>query len=154
MKNAKLFINNVDTTSLGVILSDAAVSALMAPPEVKDYVVNENPTIDGDEVLETTPKLKSRTISLDIGLKAANLYQFLTRRQNLIDVMKGGSMDLVLRVWEGQSGIDISYNMKYLKCTQYDEYNGRLGKLTLKLYEPNPATQTSINVDMNNPPEY
>lgn len=146
MRNVKAYINGNDTSSKwGIILTETSVTALMTPAPLKSYITNESALSNGKQVLTDNgniPKIDARDVQLVFGLHASSLAQFLTRYRSFCEEMQKGSFMLTLHVWEGSTYYKETFRLLYQSCSQYSEYNGRLGKFTLKLNEPNPANRT------------
>lgn len=148
MRNVKAYINSAtrDTfTRWGITLAETSVTALMTPPPVKSYISNKSALSHGKQVLTDSgniPKIDERDVQLVFGLQAKTLAQFLMRYNSFCNELKKGAITLLLHIWEGDSYIKITYNLIYVSCSQYSEYNGRLGRFALKLNEPNPENRT------------
>lgn len=148
MKNVKAYINGAaeDTEKQwGIILTETSVTALMTLPPLKSYITNESALSHGKQVLTDSgnlPKIDARDLQLVFGLHAKNLAQFLARYRSFCETMKKGAFSLTLHVWDGETFYKETFNLLYISCSQYSEYNGKLGKFTLKLNEPNPANRT------------
>lgn len=148
MKNVKAYINGAteDTeTKWGIILTETSVTNLMAFPPLKSYITNESALSHGKQVLTdggNLPKIDARDVQVVFGLHAKSLARFIMQYRSFCGEMKKGSFTLTLHVWEGDTFYKETFNLLYLSCGQYSEYNGRLGKFTLKLNEPNPANRT------------
>lgn len=144
MNNVKIYINSTsqDTESKwGVIFTETSVTALMTPPPLKSYITNTNPLSDGIQSLrdsENIPKVDERDITLVFGLHAKNLAQFIIRYFNFCNELKKGALDLTMHIVEDDTYLKCTYHLNYMSCTQYSEYNGRVGKFTVKFNEPNP----------------
>lgn len=148
MRNVKAYINGAteDTEARwGIILTESSVTNLMTIPPLKSYITNESALSNGKQVLTdggNLPKIDARDVQVVFGLHAKSLAQFIVRYRSFCEEMKKGSFTLTLHVWEGDTFYKETFRLLYLSCSQYSEYNGRLGKFTLKLNEPNPANRT------------
>ncbi len=148
MKNVRIYINSAsqDTkTKWGVFFTDNSVTALMTPPPKKSYITNKSALSHGKQVLTADgnlPKTDERDVQLTFGLKADSLARFIMQYRSFVSELKKGDIDLTLHVWEGGTYFRETYHLKYVSCSQYSEYNGRLAKFVLKLNEPNPENRT------------
>lgn len=147
MKNARVYINSTDYTAeqrWGIIFSGEALTALMTPAGKKEYIKNESPLMDGEEILSVgdyTPKTAARDIQLMIGLRARSFGQFLTNYRSFVSELEKGTFDITVYAWEGNYWFKETYHLNYVSCSQYSEFNGRLAKFVLKLREPNPKNR-------------
>lgn len=147
MKNARVYINSTDYTAeqrWGIIFSGEALTALMTPAGKKEYIKNESPLMDGEEILSVgdyTPKTAARDIQLMIGLRARSFGQFLTNYRSFVSELEKGTFDITVYAWEGNDWFKETYHLNYVSCSQYSEFNGRLAKFVLKLREPNPKNR-------------
>lgn len=148
MKTITTYING-DTANTysryGIRLAETSVTALMTPPPLKDYITNSSALEHGKRVLTDSgnrPKVNEREVQLVISLEASSLAQFLIRYRAFCDVLRQGSISLTLKIQEGDTNYKETFYLNYLSCSQYSEYNGRLGKFTLKFNEPNPENRT------------
>ncbi len=145
MKNVKAYINSTEQDTKqrwGVTLAETSVTALMTPAPTKDYITSTSRLEHGKRTYAGNTKLAERDVQLVFAIQAPTLAQFLMRYHAFCEELKKGAIDLTLHVWEGSSYIKTTYHLYYTSCSQYSEYNGRLGKFTLKLNEPNPANRT------------
>ena len=147
MKNARVYINSTDYTAeqrWGIIFSGEALTALMTPAGKKEYIKNESPLMDGEEILSVgdyTPKTAARDVQLMIGLRARSFGQFLTNYRSFVSELEKGTFDITVHAWEGNDWFRETYHLNYVSCSQYSEFNGRLAKFVLKLREPNPKNR-------------
>lgn len=158
MKNVKVYINSSTQTTeqkWGITFTDIAVSALMTPAPKKEYLKNKSPLKHGAQVLtnsNTIPKTDERSIQLTFFLKAPTLAQFFMRYRAFCNELEKGDLRLILHVYEDTTFFKETYNLKYISCPQFSEYNGRLAKFVLKVNEPNPKNrelQHSANITLN-----
>ena len=140
MPKGELFINkNVfgdwqDAYLLwGVSLTDMGMSAFMAPPPNKEYIVNDSRLENGRRVLVSNTKVASRDISLPIHIKAPSREIFYERYSLFCEELKKGS------IWIKTKYSDVVYKCVYRSCSQYTQFIQQMAHLTLKLEEPNPC---------------
>ncbi len=153
MRNVKAYINSSTQTTeqrWGVTLAETSVTALMTPAPLKSYITNDSALMDGKQVLTDSgnlPKMDERDVQLVFAIQARTLAKFLMQYSSFCEELKKGAIDLTLYMWEGSSYIKITYYLNYVSCSQYSEFNGRLGRFVLKLNEPNPANRTIEHSD-------
>lgn len=132
-----LIINGKDAyTTWGLSLTQGALTTLMTPPEMKDYITSKPRTESGTRIATNNVAVAERTISLDVHLSADTEEQFLERYASFCTVLAGGSIELSTRWQEG-----VTYHLYYQSCSQYSQLFGGLAKFTLKVYEPNPTNR-------------
>lgn len=141
----ELTINGKDAfDTWGISLEDGAISTLMTPAQVKDYVSNESRLEHGKRVVVDSPKYDSRDITLEMHLIAKSKETFLENYANFCnDVLAKGVLHISTTYQT-----DVTYHCLYVSCTQFSQYQFGLAKFSLKLTEPNPAnrTDTSTNI--------
>lgn len=148
MKNADIYINSTTYTAeqqWGIVFTNEALTALMTPASKKEYIKNESPLVDGEEILSMdgfVPKTAARDVQLTFGLKASSLADFFMKYRSFVKELDKGTIDLTVHVWEGTTFFKETYHLIYLSCPQYSEFNGRLAKFVLKVREPNPKNRT------------
>lgn len=153
MRNVKAYINSSTQTTQqrwGITLAETSVTALMTPAPLKSYITNDSALMDGKQVLTDSgnlPKVDERDVQLVLAIQAKTLAKFLMQYQFFCEELKKGAIDLTLHVWEGSSYMKITYYLNYVSCSQYSEFNGRLGRFVLKLNEPNPTNRTIEHSD-------
>lgn len=130
------FINNKDAqVAWGITFGDTSFTALLTPPSVKEYIKNKSALLDGTQVVcdeYVYPKVDERDIQLVFYLRAKNLTEFLSRYSSFVSELEKGIIDLRTKYQP-----DVTYHLLYLSCSQFSQFNGRLGKFILKLNEPN-----------------
>lgn len=147
MKNAKVYINtqSVDSEEVfGVHFTDASITALMTPAPKKPYISNKSSLLAGKQVLPVAPKTDERDIQLTFGLHASSLAQFLMRYFAFCRELEKGFIKLIVHIYEGNTWMKIAYQLDYLSCQQYTEFNGRLAKFVIKFNEPDPTNRTVV----------
>ena len=147
MRNVKIYINS-DTQDAerrwGVFFADNSLTSLMTPAPKKSYITNKSALINGKQVLTAggnQPKTDERDVQLTFGLRARSLAKFIMQYRSFVEELKKGAIELTLYAWEGDTYIRETYNLNYVSCSQYSEFNGRLAKFVLKLNEPNPENR-------------
>lgn len=147
MRNVKIYINS-DTQDAerrwGVFFADNSLTSLMTPAPKKSYITNKSALINGKQVLTAggnQPKTDERDVQLTFGLRASSFAKFIMQYRSFVEELKKGAIELTLYAWEGDTYIRETYNLNYVSCSQYSEFNGRLAKFVLKLNEPNPENR-------------
>lgn len=127
-------------TEFGASLSNGALSALLAWPEVKERISNESRLEDGKRIDNTAPvHYQSRTITLEMHIIASSFDDFLTKERAFMHFLSDDPKGIRLELY-GVYGLTFDnrlvFNLKYLSCTQYGVYNGTLGKFAVRFIEP------------------
>lgn len=119
----------------GVILSSAAINALRTPAPMKANVENKSRLEDGKRVVHdsASAKVDERDINLAIYIKANSQEQYNERFDSFIDELQSKQAEIEIAENPG-----VIYRCDYQNATQYSQFNGKLGKMTLRLNEPNP----------------
>lgn len=145
MHTVKTYINSTTETAKerwGVTLAETSLTALMTPPPAKDYITSASRLEHGKRTYAANAKTAERDVQLVFALQAPTLAQFLMRYNAFCEELKKGQIDLTVRISEGGSYMQTTYHLYYTSCSQFSEYNGRLGRFVLKLNEPNPEDRT------------
>jgi len=140
----KAYINDTPTNNWGIVFGDTSLTALMTLPPKKSYITNKSSLIHGKLVLSknnNAPKYDERDVSLVFYLRANSLPQFLTRYHTFAQQFDGGEFTLKIEVTEGLVTWTEEYTLLFVSCTQFSQFNGRLGKFTLKVNEPDPTNR-------------
>ena len=147
MRNVEAYINSSTETTeqrWGIFIAETSLTALMSPAPLKSYITNKSALSHGKQVLTDSgnlPKVDERDVQLVFAIRANTLAKFLMRYYSFCEELKKGAIDLTIRIWDGDSYMKATYYLNYLSCSQFSEYNGRLGRFVLKLNEPNPANR-------------
>lgn len=130
-------INGVDAyTSWGIVFDTTALSTLMTPPPIKEFIENKSRLEHGKRVITTNPKVDEREVSLRMNLKANTEEEFFSRYESFCKELEKGVLRINTRFQPG-----VYYNMIYLSCTQFTQYNRGRASFVLKLSEPNPKNR-------------
>jgi hypothetical protein len=147
MKNVKVYINSTTETTeqrWGVRFAETSITALMTPAPKKKYISNKSALSHGKQVLTdggNIPKTDERDVQLTFSLKATSLAKFIMQYRGFVNELKKGDIDVQVHVLEGDTWFKETYHLKYVSCSQYAEYNGRLAKFVIKFNEPNPENR-------------
>ena len=138
MRTGELKINGKDAaTTWGVFMSDGSLSALMTPAPMKEYIENASRAKHGKQVLAGYSRVDSRDLTLTIYIKAKTRTQFFANYLAFVTELQGGEIAIETQYQPG-----VYYRCLYVNSNQFAHYNGRLGKFTLKLNEPDPTNRS------------
>lgn len=129
-------INSYDAYArYGINLEDGAISTLMTPPPMKDFIENNSRLRHGKSVLAKLPKYDSREITLPFHLIAKSKDEFF-KKYNLFceEVLAKGRFELKTKFQTG-----VVYRLVYISCTQFSQYNQEMAVFALKVEEPDPT---------------
>ncbi len=155
MESVKTYINSTTTDTRerwGITLAEASLTALLTPAPLKSYITNSSALEAGTQVAispDSAPKPEERDVQLVFALKAPTFATFITRYNAFCEELKKGDMRLTIHVSEGETFMRTTFRLLYISCSQFTEYNGRLGRFVLKLNEPDPEdrmTEYSDNI--------
>lgn len=132
-----LYINGYDAfLRYGIILSEGAISALITPASMKDYITINSRLEDGTRYVTDSHLLKQseRSISLPFYIRARSRQDMYTKLNALCEeVLYKGSFTLKTKY------ANYTYTLIYKSCSQMQDFNGRAGKFSLSVIEPNPT---------------
>lgn len=132
------FINGKDAYSeWKLVMGVDSVSALMTPPPLKPFTTNKSRTVDGEEVLVKNPRYESRDLQFEISICANSKSEFISNYNKFMLELKTGILNIKTKYQQ-----DVLYRLMYVSCSQFTQFNGKLGKFMLKLHEPNPANRS------------
>ena len=130
----ELYINGKDAqVQFGVSMDDMGLTTLMTPAALKEFVENKSRAIHGKQVLVSNPRVDERDVQLTVYLTASNTADFLSKYAAFVAELQAGTIHITTKYQPS-----VKYRMVYKSCTQFAQFNGRLGKFSLKLSEPNP----------------
>ena len=96
-------INDIPCEQLGVTIGRGSVDALHAPVQRKDYITNENASINGVQYLtdnEYMPKFASRDVSIVVYLEATSKESYWTAYNRLCNLLNAGVVRITETVYE------------------------------------------------------
>ena len=135
MPKGQLYINDTDVSTLGVSMDSSALSTLMTPPPIKDWVTNAVRDENGERYLKSrVPKVDKRTFSLTFNLLAETEAEFLTRYAELCKILQAGVLNIRTSFQPS-----VVYRCLFVSCSQFAEYRREMGSFTLSLVEPDPT---------------
>lgn len=136
-------INNADAFErYGINLEDGALSTLMTPPSMKEFIESKSRLQHGKKVITKLPKYDSREITLPFHLIAKSKEEFFEKyRLFCNEVLSNGKFELSTRYEPG-----VVYRLVYLNCTQFSQYIREMAVFSLKVVEPDP-TDRAVKTD-------
>lgn len=147
-------INNYDAfTRWGVNLEDGALSALMTPAPMKEFIESKSRVAHGKKIITKAPKVDAREVTLPFHIMAKTKEEFFDK-YNLFceEVLKPGAFTLKTKYQPQRTKIvggvaqtipEVVYHLVYLSCTQFSQYDQRLGRFSLKVAEPDPTNRVA-----------
>lgn len=145
MKNVIIYINGRNAKDTwGVFFTETALTNLMCPAPSKDYIKNKSVLSHGVQVLsegDYAPKTDERDVQLTFGIVATSVADFLTKFRTFMGEMEKRNIALKVCISEGSTFLNETYFLNYLSCSQFSEFNGRLGRFVIKFNEPNPKNR-------------
>lgn len=132
-------------TEWGVSLSDGSISALLTPPQLKEFPNNESRLEDGTRYNVISPKFAQRDVTLEIHMVSNSLLQMLQKYASFCAMLKNGEFALHTALIP-----DMTFRFIYQSCSQFSQLGG-IAKYTLKLIEPDPTNR--VNATNTSPEE-
>lgn len=136
----ELSINDKDARAeWGLVVNTKFTDALLLPAAAKSPIQSESRLEHGTRTIipQGGVKLSKRDITLEIGLTAPNRETFLARYESLTAEFITGWLNIRTSLIPGKV-----FRCRYVSCTQFTNYNGRIAKFILKLEEPNPNNRS------------
>ena len=138
-------INGYDAyTEWRVNFEDGAISALMTPASLKEFVEGKSRLQHGKRVVVNSPKMEEREVTLPFHIVASSKEEFFYYyRKFCREVLMAGEFTLTSR-WEPSvtyNGVSVPqpvYHLIYQSCTQFRQFDGKMAVFSLKVTEPNP----------------
>ena len=152
MPAGQLYINDQDAyTTWGVSLSNEALTALMTPPPVKDWITNEVRNEDGTRYIQgaNVPKVAERTLTLPINLTAPDEGTFYSRYAAFCAVLAGGILTIRTEFADSAHRYKTTYKLLYKSCTQFTQFARQMATFGLSLVEPDPTDRTTQTVNLS-----
>ena len=131
-------INGKDAyTEWGINLEDGALSALMTPPPMKDYIESSSRLKHGTRILPENARCDAREITLPFHIIAPDRAAFFENYKKFCnDVLLKGVMEITTKYDK-----NVCYRLVYLSCTQFTQYVREMAIFSLKVKEPNPTNR-------------
>lgn len=138
----------------GVNLEDGALSALMAPPPMKDFIESGSRLTHGKQIIAKVPRYDSRDLTLQFHIVASSKEDFFSKYAAFCDdVLSKGIFSIKTKyqpartvTQDGNSVTipEVVYHLVYRSCSQYTQYHREMAKFTLKVSEPDPTNRTEV----------
>lgn len=136
--NGNFTINGKDAyATWGMRLADGAMNVLLQPAEAKDLITNESRILSGKQVVNRTNVLKDRSFALPINVYASGYKQFYERIEAFVNELLSGTATMTVSYLPG-----VKYKVNYISFNPLSQLRGELGKIIVKLNEPNPADRS------------
>lgn len=130
-----VFINGYDAyTRYGINLEDGALSMLMTPPPSKGYVENESRLEHGKRVIIKNQRYSERELTLPFHIIALSRTDFFNKYERFCsEVLSQGKITINTKYQTG-----VYYNLVYVSCSQFRQFQQQTAVFSLKVTEPNP----------------
>lgn len=137
-----LTINNYDAFDRwGINLEDGAISNLMTPAPMKEFIESKSRRKHGKNVITKSPKYDSRDILLPFHLIAKTKEDFFQKYYLFCEeVLANGAFELKTRYQPG-----VVYRLIYINCNQFRQFIREMAVFTLKVSEPDPTNRNVTN---------
>ena len=135
-------INNADAFErYGINLEDGALSALMTPPPMKEFIESRSRLKHGKTVIAKVTKYDDREITLPFHLIAKSKTEVRTK-YNLFckEVLAKGKFEIKTKYQP-----NVVYRLVYISCTQFRQFIQGMAVLSLKVSEPDPTDRAISN---------
>lgn len=132
----ELLINNTDAATYGVRMGDKFIDALELPVALKEPITNESRLEHGTRMIFLN-KVASRDVTLNFSIRGSSKADYETKKNSFVALLKAGP--ITLNIPSRSSDV---YTLTYRNSTEYaHSIDGRIGKLTVKFVEYNPASR-------------
>lgn len=136
MKN-DLLLNGNDAYEMGVAMGSGFIASLLTPPNLKDFVENDDPLKDGKQVIyPVAPKVAARDLTLTFVIFGETELDHAEKYIAFVELLKKGKIDIQVPT----SSADI-YRLTYMgnSGSYMMSADRTTSQLTVKFNEPNPA---------------
>ncbi len=142
-------INNLDAyDNWGINFEDGALTALMTPPALKEFIESNSRLAHGKVVLtedimhNTLARYDARDITLPFHMIANSKEDFMEKYNDFCqNVLSEGSFSLKTKYIP-----NVVYRLIFVSCTQFRQFDQRMAVFSLKVQEPNPADRAITQV--------
>lgn len=139
MSEVYLTINGKDAKEKwGVVTTPNTLSALLAPPPMKENPSFNSRLEDGSRIDTSNPKVAQRELNLEIKMTANTPAQFYARHAAFCEELQKGAFTLCTT-----DRPNVVYHLVYTSCPQYTQFCRGIATLSLKCTEPNPKNRTA-----------
>ena len=119
-------------------MDSSALSTLMTPPALKEWVSNECRDEDGERYLKSlVPKKDKREFTLTFNLIAPDVDTFHTRYSQLCELLEAGVLNIRTKYQPS-----VVYRCIFQKCSQFSEFRLEMACFQLTLIEPDPSDRS------------
>lgn len=122
----------------GLVTTANTLSALLAPPSMKDFSSFSSRLEDGSRIDTSNPRLAQRELNLEVQMVANSPNEFYSRHEALCQELQKGIFTL-----STTDRPNVIYRMIYTSCSQYTQFCRGIATLSLKCTEYNPAVRTA-----------
>ena len=127
-------INNADAFErYGINLEDGALSTLMTPAPMKEFIESKCRVMHGKKIITKEPKYDAREITLPFHLIAKSKL-LLNHKLFSDEVLDTGKFELKTKYQP-----NVVYRLVYLSCTQFRQFIREMATFALKVSEPDPT---------------
>lgn len=135
-------INNADAFErYGINLEDGALSALMTPPPMKEFIESRSRLKHGKTVIAKVTKYDDREITLPFHLIAKSKTEFFTKYNMFCkEVLAKGKFEIKTKYQP-----NVVYRLVYISCTQFRQFIQEMAVFSLKVSEPDPTDRAISN---------
>ena len=141
---AEITINGYTLSGLGVTLLDGSYASLLTPAQLKEWVSNDDPRMDGVQyIVPATPVVKERNVNLYFMVKGATQAEFLSRYNTFIGLLQSGMANISI------PDLGATYALKYESCTSFDHFGLTMCKVAVKFIEPHPTNMAANLVELD-----
>lgn len=119
-------------------LVKGAYEKLLAPPPMKDYVVNSSRLNHGKSYIAYTPKTDSREVTLQFVIKGEDEDDYISKYKLFVNTLQAGEIRLEV------AKLKTIYKLVYIKCSSYGDYGLKMGKFTVSFIEPSINDRESL----------
>lgn len=143
MPAGQLFIKSASDTEYkdaytvyGISFDSSALSTLMTPSPMKEYVTSKSRLRHGTTYADTNPKVNEREMSLTFNISASTEDEFIGKYWKFCALLEKGSLDIKHSALK-----DKVFHLKYKDCSQFTEYYLGIANFTLRVVEHNPMNR-------------
>lgn len=131
MSDVKL--NGLPLSDFGATMLKGGYAELMKPAEMKDWISNDIPSMDGVQyMVPASPKVKERSVSLTFVVTGETEEDFMMNYTRFVEELMRGFCTFEV------PALSQRFTLKYDACTSFDNYNLKSCKLAVKFTEPIP----------------
>lgn len=135
------YINGKDIwETWGAMLAKGTYEKLLKPTSMKEYITNSSRLEHGVRMIvnSSTAKTESRELQIQVFIEGVSKTDYLEKYSSFVSELEKGSLEL--KVPE----LGFTYKLVYTDCSSYGNYGTKMGKFTLKLFEPNTKDRIPI----------